>query len=118
MNPPVRRPLTWSRWTWDRVLVPLLFLIISVFSVTQTIGIRELQQSQKSLDLVTQCTTPGSRCYKLTQEAAVRRAQDLKLALEDAAICAIETAPLPAADRRPAFKQCVTDAATARGAIL
>jgi hypothetical protein len=80
-----------------------MFVVLTVFSVTQTIAIQHIGRTQKSLDLIEECTTPGTRCSKLSEENRIKRTQELL----DAAFCATETAlaapGLPTRPEREAF---------------
>ena len=110
-------------FTNDRLLVPVLFIILALISVAQILVLRNVERTVRNTDLVAECTTPGTRCFKLTQE---RRAEEERIAQAERAAqqlfftelitkanrCLIESAfkegqAISGADRIQAYDECI-----------
>lgn len=69
---------------WFSAKEPLItftfFLILSVLSFATIYSARQTQAAIKKADLIVQCTTPGTRCYNLSQQSAQQRLKEIKAA--------------------------------------
>lgn len=96
------------------LIVIVLFLILAVMSFSTAVLARQTQAAIKKADLVVQCTTPGTKCYQLSQAAAVQRVREIKAG----AFCildAISTIPIQdiqshRAELLTQYNACVTAA--------
>lgn len=75
----VNRVLNWLV-THEPFITIIVFVILAVMSFSTAVLARQTQDAVKNTDLIAQCTTPGSRCYQLTQQAALQRVKELKAA--------------------------------------
>lgn len=70
-----------------RWITIILFVVLSVLSFTTAVLARQTQDAVKKANIIAQCTTPGTQCYKLTQQAAQQRTKEVKAA----AFCIVDT---------------------------
>lgn len=60
----------------DQLAIYVLAVVLAVLSVSTIFNVRKLTAAVETQDLIADCLTPGTRCYKISQEQAeVRRKQ-------------------------------------------
>lgn len=78
---------------WGRLGFGFLLLIMIIMTTSSAIASQEAARAAKNTDLIAQCTTPGTKCSKLTQQQEARRTAQNKCIID-----AIITLP-PVTDR-------------------
>lgn len=71
----------------EGVVTFTFFVILSVLSFAMVFSARQTEHAVRKADIIVQCTTPGTACYKLSQEAAQQRLKELK----GATFCLVDT---------------------------
>ena len=84
------------------ILVIILFTILVVLSLSSVVAARKASEAVKNTDLIAECTTPGTRCAKLSAENETRRLA--RAAAENK--CIIETIlDFPPSEQREGLKE-------------
>lgn len=109
--------VSWIRRDW--LVLGVLFVILGILSTVQIISLNRIEKSAQNTDLIAECTTPGTRCFKLAQEN-IRKQQEWQAKLtREASLCilltsgAVNTGEIPFEPEPVAkyYDQCVVDRA-------
>lgn len=92
------------------------FIVLAILSFSTIEIARNTQDAVQKADIIAQCTTPGTPCTKLQQEASAQRLRELKAA-SFCLLDAISGVPLDQwqsrrTDLQSIYNSCVANAAT------
>lgn len=97
-----------SRVRYEKFGFWILVVLITIMSATSIISARQATDAAEKTDLIAQCTTPGTKCAKLSADGELRKAA------QTMCIVLIELPPLAERDEKRdeiinAYQACVTD---------
>lgn len=87
---------------WERLGLALLLVVMLIMTTSSAIASQQAARAAKNTDLIAQCTTPGTKCFKLQIIQEARRTAQNKCIID-----AIINLP-PLADRT-ALRQQILD---------
>lgn len=94
----------------DRFSVYILSIVLAVLSIGVILNVRHLEETIRKQDLIAECMTPGSRCYKLSLEQAEARRKQATAENKCLIIGALEASNgAPLGQILINFDTCVTD---------
>lgn len=67
---------------WEKIGFAFLMIILVVSTLSTAVASQQAAKAAKNTDIIAQCTTPGTSCFKLTQLQEVRRTAQNKCVID------------------------------------
>lgn len=67
---------------WERLGFAFLLVIMIVMTTSTAIASQQAAKAAKNTDLIAQCTTPGTKCFKLQQIQEAKRTAENKCVID------------------------------------